>query len=342
MTLLTVVHSSDETKIESSFLSVSFLGLVSTTLYSCGTRMYIKGRRSYLPEVQHTPVMAVEVLEGLKISSNGTYIDCTVGDGGHAKEVLGASTPAPRLLGIDLDEEALRVASSRLGGSNRVVLCRSNFTGLAEVASSRGFSPADGVLFDLGVSSRILENPLRGFSFSNSGPLDMRFDQEQPLTANDIVNHVNESELANVIYEFGEDRMSRRIARAIVSRRPLQTTGQLATVVRSALGSRPTRGIHPATRTFQAIRIAVNREIDNIRSGLESAIRILSPGGRLVVISYHSIEDRLVKRKFLAESSINETAKIKLVNRKVIKPSRQEVLLNPRSRSAKMRVVERI
>lgn len=296
----------------------------------------------YLPDVQHTPVMVAEVLDGLNVSPNGTYIDCTVGDGGHAKEVLGASTPAPRLLGIDLDIEALQVASCRLEGNDQVVLCRSSFTSLSEVASDRGFSPADGILFDLGVSSRILENPSRGFSFSNSGPLDMRFDQEQRLTANDIVNHSNESDLADFIYGFGEDRMSRRIARAIVSRRPLQTTGQLASAVSSALGSRRRSGTHPATRTFQAIRIVVNREIENIKAGLESAIKILKPGGRLVVISYHSIEDRLVKRKFLGESSKSEMAMVKLVNRKVIKPSRQEVLLNPRSRSAKMRVVERI
>lgn len=322
-------------------LSVSLLELTGPYVFS-SIQESISGQEVFLPDVQHTPVMVTEVLEGLQILPKGFYIDCTVGDGGHAKEVLGASTPAPRLLGIDLDDEALQVASCRLGGNEQVVLCRANFTSLVEVASAKGFSPANGVLFDLGVSSRILGDPARGFSFSNSGPLDMRFDQEQSLTANDVVNQAKESELADVIYGFGEDPMSRKIARAIVSSRPFQTTGELALVVSRAVGSKRRRGIHPATRTFQALRIAVNKEIDNIKAGLESAIRVLRPGGRLVVISYHSIEDRLVKRKFLSESSGSEMAKVKLINRKVIKPSREEILLNPRSRSAKMRVVERI
>lgn len=305
-------------------------------------------------EFHHTPVMVQEVIAALLVRPGGLYVDCTLGEAGHSVAILEAVEPAPRLLGIDLDSETLDRASYRLRDFHRQTsLVHGSFANVGTIARENGFEPADGVLLDLGISSLQLETGRRGFSFQREGRLDMRFDPNQLRTAHDIVNGYPEAELAQLIYEFGEERKSRRIARAIVRNRPIDSTTRLADVVARASGGQRGR-IHPATRTFQAIRMAVNGEIDNIGDGLDQAISILRTGGRLAVISYHSIEDRLVKNTLRRESSdcvcppetpecvCGHTPSIKLINRRVIKPSREEVQSNPRSRSSRLRVVERL
>ena len=306
-------------------------------------------------EARHKPVMVREVLAALNVRAGGAYIDCTAGEAGHSLSILGSVEPAPRLLGIDLDGEALVTANERLGlYGDRVKLVRGSYTDLPRHAAEHGFAGADGVLFDLGVSSLQLESAARGFSFSRTAKLDMRFDMTQRLTADQIVNHYGERELADIIYQFGEEPAARRIARAIVSARPIgSTTGLAETTARGAGGSRK-RTVHPATRTFQALRIAVNGELDKIRDGLAQGIQVLRPGGRLVVLAYHSLEDRLVKGIMREASSdcicppktpqcvCGHVASISLIRRRVIKPSVEETSANPRSRSARLRVAERL
>ena len=282
----------------------------------------------------------------------GRYIDCTVGEGGHSAEIGKAAVPAPRVLGLDVDEEALTTARRRLGGG--ATLVRGSFRELKRLAEMNGFMPADGVLLDLGLSSLQLESETRGFSFLRPGPLDMRFDRSQELTAHHVVNEYGEQELADLIYALSEERKSRRIARAIVRSRPIDDTVELAEVVRRSMGRQPRRHTHPATRTFQAIRMETNGELAAVEEGVLGAIEVLGPGGRLAVISYHSLEDRLVKRLLARESSscvcppeaascrCGHQPRVRLVNRRVMKPSRSEVEANPRSRSAKLRVAERI
>ena len=306
-------------------------------------------------EGRHKPVMVREVLTALDVRAGGAYIDSTVGEAGHSLSILGSAAPAPRLLGIDLDGEALAAANERLGDyGDRVRLVRGSYTGLSTHAAEHGFAGADGVLFDLGVSSMQLESAARGFSFSRTGKLDMRFDVTQRLTADHIVNHYGEGELADIIYRFGEEPGARRIARAIVAARPVVDPIGLAATVARAAGRGRRRSVHPATRTFQALRIAVNGELDKIRDGLAQGIQVLRPGGRLVVLAYHSLEDRLVKSFLREESSdcicppttpecvCGHVASISLVRRRVIKPSREEISANPRSRSARLRVAERL
>ncbi len=306
-------------------------------------------------EVRHTPVMAQEVISALEIKPLGTFVDCNVGEGGHSLAILSAVTPGPHLLGIDLDAESLIVARRRLEAyQDTVVLVQGNFADVGTIAEEHGFKPADGILFDLGLSSLQVDTGSRGFSFRHEARLDMRFDPGQETTAYNVVNEYSEESLADVIFWMGEERRARRVARAIVRRRPIETTTQLADVVTRALG-RPARGrIHPATRTFQAIRMAVNKELENLERGLEQALELLRSGGRVAVISYHSLEDRLVKNKLRHEASdcicppetpiciCGHKASIRLINRKVIKPTQAEVQANPRSRSARMRVAERI
>lgn len=299
--------------------------------------------------------MVEEVLTALQIKPNGAYIDCTTGEGGHSLAILSAVSPAPRLLSLDLDSQALLVAKQRLEqfGDN-VTLVNSSYANMKALAEEHGFAPADGILLDLGISSLQVNEGDRGFSFNKEAPLDMRFDTNQQVTAYEIVNGYLEESLANTIYQLGDERRSRRIARAIVRNRPIETTTRLAEVVARAAGGSGKSRIHPATKTFQAIRMAVNGELDNIQQGLQQAIEILATGGRLAVISYHSLEDGLVKNKLRHEALscicppevpicvCEHKPTVKLVPRRVIKPSDEEVRGNPRSRSARMRVAERI
>ena len=304
-------------------------------------------------EARHTPVMVAQVLDGLQVGPGGMYVDCTVGEGGHALAVLEAGGPECRLLGIDLDVAALSVAAGRLEAHRgRVELAHGNFAEFERLVGEHGFVPADGALLDLGVSALQLETAERGFGFSREGPIDMRFDANQKVTAHELVNGRTERELADLIYEFGEEPKARRVARAIVQARPMETTTELAKVVSRAVGRPGRRGLHPATRTFQGIRIAVNRELDNLRTGLEQALKVLRPGGRLTAISYHSLEDRIVKRYFQREASscicspdtprcvCGHEATIRVISRKVVRPSPDEVRANPRARSARMRVAQ--
>ena len=303
-------------------------------------------------EVHHTPVMVREVLSALDVRSGGRYIDCTVGEGGHSAEIEAAAKPPPRVLGLDVDEQALSTVRRRLGKG--ATLVRGSYRELKRLAERNGFMPADGVLLDLGLSSLQLESGARGFSFLRPGPLDMRFDSSQELTAYQIVNEYGEEELANLIYRLGEERQSRRIARAIVRTRPIGDTAELAEVVSRSMGRQPRRRTHPATKTFQAIRMETNAELETVEQGVRGAIEVLRPGGRLAVISYHSLEDRLVKRLLARESSscicppalpacsCGHEPTVRLVNRRVIRPARTESETNPRSRSAKLRVAERI
>ena len=297
--------------------------------------------------------MVLEVLAALQVRPDGLYVDCTTGEGGHALAILEAVSPPPRLIGMDLDAEALRAASDRLEDfEQNVELVHGNYADMVSLASDRGIAHADGVLMDLGISSLQVDVGRRGFSFRREAPLDMRFDESQTATAADVVNGYSEQDLANAIYRYGEERGSRRIARAIVRARPLHTTTQLAEVVARSVG-RPRGRIHPATKTFQAIRMVVNGELENIEAGLGQAIQLLERGGRLAVVSYHSLEDRLVKTTLRRESRdcvcppetpmcvCGHTASVRLVNRKVIRPKEEEVAANPRSRSARLRVAER-
>ena len=305
--------------------------------------------------VRHTPVLVEEVVDSLDIRDGGAYIDCTAGEGGHAEAVLRRAGGGARLLGVDLDGEALETARRRLGGYGELaVLAEGSFRDLRELASGRGFVPADGVLMDLGVSSLQLESAPRGFSFSRSGRLDMRFGASQRTTAYDVVNGESEAGLSEIIRSYGEEKRPMRIARAIVAARPIETTVELAEVVSYAVGGRRGRGVHPATRTFQAIRIAVNEELLNLESGLEQAVDVLATAGRLVVISYHSLEDRLVKDFMRTRQSecvcppavpacvCDHEPTLKILTRRVVRPTAAEVSVNPRSRSARMRVAERL
>ncbi len=305
------------------------------------------------PKFVHIPVLLDEVIDALQVQPGGRYIDCTVGEGGHAAAILEKSSPGGVLLGIDADPQAIAVAKERLSRYGRAaLLINDNFRNLAEICSRSDFHPVHGILFDLGLSSFHLTNTSRGFSFQFDAPLDMRFNPAQELTAATIVNTFPEQNLATIIETYGEEHKSRQIAKFIVASRPLNTTLELAAVVQRAIGIR--RRIHPATRTFQALRIVVNRELEQLKAALEQSVNILGFSGRLVIISYHSLEDRLVKEYLRRESQdcicpprtpvcvCGHKASLKLIAKKVIVPSPSEIAANPRSRSAKMRVAERI
>lgn len=284
----------------------------------------------------HTPVLVTEVLQALAAASAGAciFVDGTVGEGGHTGAILDAA-PNCVVLGLDRDPAALATARDRLAAyGGRVRLVNASYTTLADQVGFQGERPVMGVLLDLGLSSLQLESGERGFSFQRDAPLDMRFGPDDDLTADDVVNRYAERDLAWVIHRFGEEPRARRVARAIVQRRPIRGTAHLAEVVYGALGRRGR--IHPATRTFQAIRMEVNHEIDAIKTALAAAADTLHPGGRLVVISYHSIEDRLVK------TTLRESTVLKVLTRKPITPSKEEVASNARSRSARLRTAERL
>lgn len=308
---------------------------------------------------QHIPVLYQEVLNALKVVPGGLYLDGTLGAGGHAKGILEASAPNGQLLGLDADSEAVTFANSVLASyAQRTILVTANFSEMAAVASDWRIEKVDGILLDLGISSRQLSNPDRGFAFSQSGPLDMRMNRQHGPTAADLISELSEDELADIIWRYGEERHSRRIARAIVSHRPLSTTKELANLVSRTQrrgGKGPSRKtIHPATRTFQALRIAVNDELQALDAALPLARDLLRPGARLAVISFHSLEDRLVKQFFVRESKdcicppevpicvCDHQATMRIITRKPIRPSQEEVDHNPRSRSAKLRVAERL
>jgi len=289
-------------------------------------------------ETLHLPVMLREAVEMLGLRTGGTYIDATVGLGGHAEEILRRIGPGGRLLGLDRDSEALERARERLKGE-RAVLVKARFSEMKEAARENGIEKADGVLFDFGVSMLQLRAEGRGFSFMGDAPLDMRMDPAEPLTAEEIVNGYPEKELEMVIREYGEEKRARRVARAITTARRrgrIRTCRELSDIVVRALGGR--RGkIHPATRTFQALRIAVNDELGEIRRGLEASLGVVRPGGRLVAISYHSLEDRIVKQ-FMRDAK--ERGLLKTLTKKPIRPSREETLKNPSARSARLRAGE--
>ncbi|MFC2027614.1 16S rRNA (cytosine(1402)-N(4))-methyltransferase RsmH [Chloroflexota bacterium] len=302
----------------------------------------------------HEPVLLKETIEALQIQPGGRYIDCTVGGGGHAAAILEASSPGGQLLGLDADPQAILNSKPILKQYGKsVLLVNENFSELEAVSSECDFRPVHGILFDLGMSSNQLTEHGRGFSFQHEAPLDMRFSPDQELTASQIVNDFSENELAMLIWNLGEERRSRKIAKLIVKNRPFQTTLELAQVVSKAVNGE--RGkLHPATKTFQALRMAVNREIENLRSALGQAVNLLGFGGRLVVISFHSLEDRPVKEFLTRESRgcicppetpvciCDHTPTLRLISKGIIRPSAQEIATNPRSRSAKMRVAERI
>ncbi|MCC7369993.1 MAG: 16S rRNA (cytosine(1402)-N(4))-methyltransferase RsmH [Chloroflexi bacterium] len=291
---------------------------------------------------EHVSVLLAEVLAWLRPRAGGRYVDGTLGNGGHASAILQASGPDGRLLGLDADPDALPVAAARLAPyGDRVVLVNASFRQVADVVAEQRFGPVDGILLDLGISSRQLDAGGRGFTFRHDEPLDMRFDPTRGESAADLLNHADEGEIADVLYQYGEEHRSRRVARSIVRRReraPLASTADLIGAVEEALG--PKRGrVHPATKTFQALRIAVNDELGALEAVLPAAASILAPGGRLAVISFHSLEDRRVKQFFRAGG--DASAPLTELTRKPIAPSDAEVMRNPRARSAKLRVAER-
>lgn len=283
-------------------------------------------------EFHHVSVLPQEVLTGLNLQSGGLYLDATVGGGGHSRLILEAD-PSIRLVAVDQDEAAIATAQANLAEfGDRVSYWRGNFSNF-----NPGGAKFNGILADLGVSSAQLDIPERGFSFRHPAPLDMRMDQHQELTAADLVNHGDETELANLIYTYGEERLSRRIARKIVDQRPFQTTTELAEAIAQCVPRKYRYGrIHPATRTFQALRIAVNRELEVLETLLQKAPQWLAAGGRLVIISFHSLEDRPVKH------GLKGMPELRVITKKPIIASAEELGLNPRSRSAKLRVAERL
>ena len=284
-------------------------------------------------------MLAEEALRWLRVEPGGTYVDATVGLGGHAVEIAARLTSG-RLIGLDRDAEALEIARGRLKTyEGRVVLVQTDFSKIDEVVREMHLPPLQGILADLGVSSVQLDTAERGFSFRLAGPLDMRMDSRMALTAADIVNETAEAELADLLYRFGEERDSRRIARAIVRARPIRSTEHLATVVAGARTSRGRQKLHPATKTFLALRIAVNRELEELGQFLDRAPATLAPGGRWVVLSYHSLEDRMVKQEF---RRLSGQGVMTVLTRKVIRPTEREIAANPRARSAKMRVAEKL
>jgi 16S rRNA (cytosine1402-N4)-methyltransferase len=305
----------------------------------------------------HIPVMLDEVLFWLAPRPGGIYVDATVGGGGHAEAILERISPGGRVIGLDCDEVAVEAATSRLRRfGEAAVIVRANFAAITEVLARQGLDGVDGVLFDLGASSMQFDDPKRGFSFQLPGPLDMRMDRGQQRTAADRVNGLPERELADLIWRYGEERFSRRIARAIIAARPVTTTTDLAEIVARAVPRRSwSRGRHPATRTFQALRIAVNDELLNLEKALPDAAEVLRGAGRLCAITFHSLDDRMLKHTFLrlsrgcathppgASASLDDGKPcLRILTKKPVTPSPEEVLRNPRARSAKLRAAERV
>ncbi len=304
----------------------------------------------------HLSVLSKESIELLQPRPGAVFVDCTLGAGGHARLMLERIQPGGRLLAIDRDEAAVMAARTLLSGFEPPpVLVHTDFGDLAGTARDAGFDQVDGVLFDLGLSSDQLSDAGRGFSFREDGPLDMRMDRSSPVTAGRLLNQLPRSELAGTIRRLGEERWAARIAEFIVRRRPLHTTRELAAAVEAAIPRAAwPKQIHPATRTFQAIRMRVNDELGSLEKGLQGALEILNPGGRMAAISFHSLEDALVKNFFIAESkdclcppqqpvcTCAHRASLRVLTRRPVRPSEEEVAANPRSRSARLRAAERI
>jgi 16S rRNA (cytosine1402-N4)-methyltransferase len=289
--------------------------------------------------VLHTPVMLGEVLEWLRVRPEGNYLDATTGTGGHLVEIARQLTTG-RAFGIDRDPNALEIARERVSEfGKKVTLVKASFSEIGEVQEQYAMPEFDGVLADLGISSLELDTPERGFSFRYAAPLDMRMDPEQALTAEEIVNHWPERELADLLYQKAEERDSRRIARMIVRARPIRDTAHLATVVAGARKARGRQRLHPATKTFLALRIAVNREEEELEQFLSRAPATISPGGRWVILSYHSLEDRRVKHTF---QRLEREGQFQVLTKKIIEPTLDEIRDNPRARSAKMRVAQKL
>jgi 16S rRNA (cytosine1402-N4)-methyltransferase len=301
----------------------------------------------------HQPVLYHEIIHALHPFSPGLYVDGTVGAGGHAWGILDACQPEGRLLGLDLDPQALEIANRRLSVFNpRATLVQASYVTLLEQMRRQGWQHVNGIMLDLGVSSIQLDRPERGFSFLSDGPLDMRFGPGQPSTAEEMVNTLPEADLADLIWSYGEEYQSRRIARAIAAARPLHTTHELAEVVSRATGGRRGR-LHPATRTFQALRIAVNQELQTVETVLPLAVEALAPGGRLAVITFHSLEDRIVKQFIRRESkdcicppeqpdcNSQHKASVIDITRHPIVATEEEKVANPRARSAHLRIAEK-
>lgn len=302
----------------------------------------------------HKSVLYHEVLQYLQPHPGGRYVDATLGAGGHASAILEQSAPDGMLIGIDQDQQALEIAHQRLKGFNqRIAFCHSSFAQLSQILDNAGWKEMDGIIFDLGISSMQLETPDRGFSFLKEGPLDMRFNPQQGISAAELINYIKEEELTKILREYGEEPQARKIAAAICQARPLQNTKHLAQVVLSV--HRGKHGhLHPATRTFQALRMAVNQELPTLQSGLEQSLEYLAKKGRIVVIAFHSLEDRLVKQFMQRESrdclcppqqpicTCGHHARLLILTKHAIKPSAEELSDNPRARSAHLRAAEKI
>lgn len=301
----------------------------------------------------HVSVLYQQIITALRPESSGRYVDGTVGAGGHAWGILTQSSPDGKLLGLDVDPHALDIARNRLSEfSNRVRLVHSSYTALSSQLLASGWDHVNGIVIDLGVSSMQIDSPERGFSFLKDGPLDMRFDPTRSVSAAELLNNSSESEIADILWRYGEEQQSRRIAKAIVNARPLQTTLELADLIAKTIGRKGK--IHPATLSFQGLRIAVNQELSSLSDFLPQAVQALARGGRLAVISFHSLEDRIVKQYFRLESrdcicppeqpvcTCQHKASIIELTRRPIEAEEDEVKQNPRSRSAKLRVAEKI
>jgi len=307
---------------------------------------------------KHISVLLDEVIEGLNINENGTYVDCTLGGAGHSSEIIKRLNSNGKLIGIDQDLEALSAANEKLNAYENVMYIHNNFTNIENILNEIEIDNIDGILMDLGVSSYQLDNGERGFSYMKDAPLDMRMDREAELTAYDVVNGYSEDKLYKLIRDYGEEKFASRIAKFIVDRRensPINSTIQLVDIIKAAIPAKARReGPHPAKRTFQAIRIEVNRELEILDKAIEGSINKLKKGGRLAIITFHSLEDRIVKNKFkdLADPckcpkefpicACGKVPTIKIISKKPIEPTKEEVEENPRSRSAKLRIAEKI
>ena len=309
-------------------------------------------------EFKHKSVLLEDTIEGLNIKPDGIYVDGTLGGAGHAREVCKKLSAKGRFIGIDQDQDAIIAASERLAAYPQATIIRSNYCYMVPELAARGITKVDGILLDLGVSSHQLDNEERGFTYRVDAPLDMRMDQRQTLTASDIVNNYEEKELYRIIRDYGEDKFAKNIAKHIVAARqvkPITTTGELTEIIRESIPMKmQVKSGHPAKRTFQAIRIELNRELDVLRDSLDGMIDLLDDGGRLCIITFHSLEDRIVKTIFRKNENpctcpsdfpvcvCGKKSKGKVITRKPILPSEQEMEENPRSKSAKLRIFERI